>query len=219
MLINANFDQRVVITPNEYRWVNSPVAGIERMMLDRIGDEVAQATTLVKYLPYTEFPTHTHGGGEEILVLSGEFADEHGTYPAGYYLRNPIGSKHAPKIGAQGATIFVKLHQFSEQDTTRKLINTHDADWQPGLVPGLQVLSLHEFETEHIALVRWAPNTVFKPHSHFGGEEIFVLEGTFYDEHGHYPQGTWIRNPHMSTHHPYTREDGALIYVKIGHLI
>jgi len=218
MRINADFSQRVVIRPDNYQWVPSPAAGVERMMLDRIGKEVGRATSLVRYAPDSEFPAHVHSGGEEILVLEGEFSDEHGSYPTGSYLRNPIGTRHAPKIGPQGATILVKLHQFDERDTTQININTRIEPWRPGLVSGLSVMPLHEFDVEHIALVKWAPFTRFRLHSHFGGEEIFVLEGTFYDEHGSYPAGTWLRSPHISQHTPYTQDDGALIYVKTGHL-
>jgi len=218
MRINTDFSQRVVIRPDDYQWVPSPAAGVERMMLDRIGKEVGRATSLVRYAPDSEFPAHIHSGGEEILVLEGEFSDEHGSYPTGSYLRNPIGTKHAPKIGPQGATILVKLHQFDERDTTQVNIDTRIEPWRPGLVSGLSVMPLHEFEVEHIALVKWAPFTRFRLHSHFGGEEIFVLEGTFYDEHGSYPAGTWLRSPHISQHTPYTQDDGALIYVKTGHL-
>lgn len=216
--INADFDQRVVIRPDDYEWVDSPMPGVERMRLDRIGDEVARATSLVRYAPNSEFSSHTHGGGEEFYVLEGTFSDEHGDYPQGCYVRNPIGTAHTPRIGAEGATIFVKLQQFDEQDKDQRVIDTNSQDWYPGLVEGLSVMPLHDFEAEHVALVRWAPNTQFNPHQHWGGEEILVLEGTFYDEHGEYPQGTWIRSPHLSQHTPYTKEDGALIYVKTGHL-
>ncbi|MGJ7456704.1 cupin domain-containing protein [Halomonas sp. RA08-2] len=219
MRLNADFDQRVVVTPGDYRWVDSPMRGVERMMLDRIGDEVARATSLVRYAPNTTFPSHEHGGGEEILVLEGEFADEHGTYPAGSYLRNPIGTHHAPRVGEQGATLLVKLHQFSPGDTEQRVIDTRAAEWHPGLVEGLEVLPLHDFEGEHVALVRWAPNTHFQPHAHWGGEEILVLEGTFHDEDGAYPAGSWLRSPHQSHHAPFTEEEGALIYVKVGHLL
>lgn len=218
MRINTDFSQRVVIRPDDYQWVPSPAAGVERMMLDRIGKEVGRATSLVRYAPDSKFPEHIHSGGEEILVLEGEFSDEHGSYPTGSYLRNPIGTRHAPKIGPQGATILVKLHQFAERDTTQININTRIEPWRPGLVSGLSVMPLHEYDVEHIALVKWAPFTRFRLHSHFGGEEIFVLEGTFYDEHGSYPAGTWLRSPHISQHTPYTQDDGALIYVKTGHL-
>lgn len=218
MKINHDFSQRVVITPEQYQWVDSPTSGVERMMLDRIGDEVARATSLVRYAPNSHFPAHTHGGGEEILVLEGVFADEHGEYRAGSYLRNPIGTSHAPKIGPEGATIFVKLHQFSKQDTAHFAKDTRQSPWAPGLVDGLEVMSLHQFEGESVALVKWAPNTQFNAHQHWGGEEIFVISGTFYDEHGEYPAGSWLRSPHMSRHTPFTKSDGALIYVKVGHL-
>ena len=216
--INADFAQRVVITPDDYQWEASPMPGVDRMKLDRIGDEIARATSLVRYDPNSQFSPHEHSGGEEIFVLEGVFGDEHGAYPAGTYIRNPIGTKHQPVIGSEGATIFVKLHQFHQQDHSQFTINTKTQAWYPGLVDGLSVMPLHQFEEEHIALVQWAPNTQFQPHRHWGGEEILVLKGTFYDEHGVYPTGSWLRSPHLSQHTPYTKDDGALIYVKTGHL-
>lgn len=216
--INADFEQRVVIRPEDYHWVDSPMAGVERMMLDRIGDESARATSIVRYAPFSEFSPHVHSGGEEFFVLEGVFSDEHQDYPRGSYVRNPIGTSHTPKIGKEGAIIFVKLQQFNEDDKEQKAIDTTQEPWLQGLVDGLTVMPLHEFEGEHVALVKWAPNTQFNPHRHFGGEEILVLEGTFYDEHGIYPKGSWLRSPHLSEHHPYTTDDGALIYVKTGHL-
>ena len=216
--INADFDQRIVIKPNDYHWVDSPMAGVERMMLDRIGDEVARATSIVRYAPFSDFSEHQHSGGEEFYVLDGVFSDEHADYPQGSYVRNPIGTSHTPRIGEEGATIFVKLHQFKEADIEQKVIDTSAQAWRQGLVDGLTVMPLHEFESEHVALVKWEPNIQFNSHQHWGGEEIFVLEGTFYDEHGAYPKGSWLRSPHLSNHQPFTKEDGALIYVKTGHL-
>ena len=217
-LINADFAQRVVIQPTDYHWIESPMPGVERMMLDRVGDEVARATSVVRYAPHSEFSSHTHNGGEEFLVLEGVFSDEHQSYSKGSYVRNPIGTSHTPKIGKEGATIFVKLHQFDRDDKEQKMIDTQNSPWQQGLVDGLTVMPLHEFKGEHAALVQWAPHTQFQVHKHWGGEEIFVLEGTFYDEYGRYPKGSWLRSPHMSQHTPFTKEDGALIYVKVGHL-
>lgn len=218
MRYHADFDQRVVIYPHDYQWLPSPMPGVEPMMLDRIGDEVARATSIVRYAPNSTFSPHSHDGGEEFLVLEGIFADEHYSYPKGSYVRNPIGTSHAPIVGAEGATIFVKLHQFGEQDTEHKIIDTSSGQWFQGMVGGLSVMPLHEFQAEHAAFVRWQPNTLFNRHQHWGGEEILVLEGTFYDEQGAYPKGTWLRSPHLSQHTPYTKDDGALIYVKTGHL-
>ena len=218
MRVNADFSRRVVVRPEDYEWVDSPMPGVERMMLDRVGDEVARATSLVRYAPGSTFSAHVHGGGEEFLVLEGEFGDEHAAYPVGTYVRNPIGTAHTPRVGEQGCVIFVKLHQFAADDTLQFATDTTTADWSPGQVPGLSVLGLHDFEGEHVALVRWAPDTTFNQHKHWGGEEIFVIEGTLFDEHGEYPAGTWIRSPHQSEHTPFTKSDGALIYVKVGHL-
>jgi len=218
MKINADFSRAVTIRPDDYQWVDSPMLGVERMMLDRLGEEVARATSLVRYAPNSQFSPHVHGGGEEFFVLEGTFADEHGQYPAGTYVRNPVGTSHSPQVGSDGTTIFVKLQQFDENDRNPVVIDTNSAQWYPGLVDGLSVLPLHSFGTEQVALVRWQPGTLFKPHTHWGGEEIFVLCGTFHDEYGAYPAGSWIRNPHQSKHHPYTKEDGALIFVKTGHL-
>ena len=216
--INADFSKRIVIKPDDFYWEPSPMPGVQRMKLDRIGDEVARATSLVRYQPNSKFSEHIHSGGEEIFVLEGIFGDEHGEYPAGTYIRNPIGTKHQPSIGAEGATIFVKLHQFDSDDRSQFSVDTNNLPWRPGLVDGLKVIPLHQHKGENVALVNWAPNTQFNPHRHWGGEEILVINGTFYDEHDRYPAGSWLRSPHLSEHCPYTKADGALIYVKVGHL-
>ena len=78
MRLNANFQERVVLRPEDHQWVPSPMPGVTRMMLDRVGEEVARATSLVRYAPQSQFSPHAHGGGEEFLVLEGVFADEHG---------------------------------------------------------------------------------------------------------------------------------------------
>jgi len=216
MKLNADFSKRVVIRPDDYNWVSTPSSGVERMMLDRIGDEVARATTIVKFAPNSTFDAHTHDGGEEYLVLDGVFSDENGDYPAGTYVRNPIGTRHTPNV-KDGCTILVKLHQFDASDQAQFAVNTRAEPFRPGMVDGLSVLPLHSTDGENVALVRWAPGTKFNPHTHWGGEEIYVIEGTFQDEHGEYPAGTWIRSPHLSQHKPWS-DEGCLIYVKTGHL-
>jgi anti-sigma factor ChrR (cupin superfamily) len=217
MLIHSDFSQKVVLNTHDLNWSASPSHGVQRKCLDRVGIEVAKATSLVRYHPRSSFPEHTHGEGEEILVLEGCFSDEYGHYPVGTYMRNPPNSKHAP-YSNEGCTLFVKLRHFNANDHSCIRINTSTAKWLPGMVQGLHVMPLHEFDGVGTALVRWSPNTIFNPHVHPGGEEILVLEGVFYDEHGTYPQGTWIRSPRYSKHAPFTKSEGALIYVKTGHL-
>lgn len=219
MELRADFSKREVVRPGDEDWRASPMPGVERQMLDRIGDEVARATTIVRYAPNSNFSAHKHSGGEEFLVLEGIFNDEHNAYPKGTYVRNPIGTAHTPFVGEEGCTIFVKLQQFKPADQSQIVIDTNSAQWHPGSAPGLSVLPLHAYESESVALVRWAPNTKFNAHRHWGGEEILVLEGVFNDEHGSYPAGSWIRSPDQSQHEPFTGPEGALIYVKVGHLL
>lgn len=216
MQIHADLSQRAVVQSADLPWIASPLPGVDRRMLERDGGEVARATSIVRYAPGSRFCAHTHGGGEEFLVLEGLFSDETGDYPPGSYVRNPVGSSHAPYSDG-GCTIWVKLRQMWPEDQTRVAIATRTTPFVPGLVAGLSVLPLHQFGTEHVALVRWQPGTMFQRHSHPDGEEIFVLEGTFADEHGSYPLGTWLRNPAGSIHTPFS-EVGCLIYVKTGHL-
>ena len=109
--LNADFDKRVALHAADIPWQASPMAGVERRMLDRIGDEVARATTIVRYAPGSQFSAHVHTGGEEFLVLEGVFQDEFGDFPAGSYIRNPPGSKHTP--GSEpGCTILVRDVRF-----------------------------------------------------------------------------------------------------------
>ena len=218
MRLRADFGRRAAVTPDQYEWVPSPAPGVERMMLDRVGDEVARATSIVRYAPDSRFPAHQHGGGEEILVLDGEFGDEHGGYPAGYYLRNPIGTRHSPRIGNAGATIFVKLHQFAADDAAHLAIDTGKGGWVPGRINGVEIQPLHRHGQENVFLMRWAPDMACPEHAHAGGEEVLVLDGAFHDEDGHYPKGSWVRYPDGSRHAPYTLAEGALLFVKEGHL-
>lgn len=212
---NMDRSQRLVVDTNEIEWVQSPNPQVLRKPLEREKAESGQVTSVVTYLPNSEFPEHKHPLGEEIFVLEGEFADENGRYPAGTYLRNPPGSSHSP-FSEKGCLIFVKLNQFLPEDSAQLVINTSSNEWLPGY-GGLKVMPLHEFNGHSTALVKWPPGEVFKPHSHFGGEEIFVLKGEFKDEVGSYPKGTWIRSPHLSKHHPFVDEE-TIILVKVGHL-
>ena len=96
MNINADYSQRVTLNHHDLPWISIPEAGVERKMLERLGGEVAKATSIVRYQPGSKFHAHRHDFGEEILVLEGVFSDETGDYPAGTYLMSPPGSSHAP---------------------------------------------------------------------------------------------------------------------------
>ncbi len=214
--LNMDFTQRVVIETESLAWVPSPLPGVERRMLEREHAESGRATSVVRYAPDSHFSPHVHGGGEEFLVLDGVFSDEFGDFGPGSYIRNPVGSEHQP-FSRDGCTIFVKLWQMDADDQDWVRTDTRNTPWHPGLVPGLEVMPLHSFGSENVALVRWQAGCRFTRHFHDGGEEILVVEGTFVDEQGEYPTGTWLRNPPDSEHTPYS-EEGCTILVKTGHL-
>jgi hypothetical protein len=142
MELNADFTKRAVMHGAAMPWQASPIPGVERKMLDRIGDEVARATTIVRYAPKSHFSSHTHGGGEEFLVLEGVFQDEHGDYPVGTYVRNPPASHHTP-ASATGCIILVKLWQFTPEDRTQIVIDTTRQQYKADLArPGVSRMPL-----------------------------------------------------------------------------
>ena len=135
MQVNADYTRRAVEKPAEAVWRPSPAPGVERRMLDRVGDEIAVATSVVRYMPGSRFPVHVHERGEEYLVLEGVFSDSTGDYGRGSYVRNPPGTSHAPWTDP-GATILVKLRQFEPDDLAHVVLDTTDpALWRGDVMP------------------------------------------------------------------------------------
>ena len=213
--LNLDFTKRVVFKAIELVWDSSPTQGVYRKQFERSAAESGRVTSLVRFDAGANFPLHTHPLGEEIFVLQGTFSDENGDYPAGTYLRNPPGSQHKP-YSRDGCLIFVKLDHFQIGDNKLIVVRPEEREWLPG-IGNLKVVPLHDYLGEHTALVQWPKGERFLQHRHWGGEEILVVEGMFSDEHGNYPEHTWLRSPHLSKHAPFTDED-CLILVKIGHL-
>src|SRR5437763_12480827 len=152
MQINSDFSQRAAVHAATLPWVASPMAGVERRMLDRIGGEVARATSVVRYAPESRFSPHVHGGGEEFLVLDGVFQDEHGDFAAGSYIRNPPQSRHTPG-SERGCVLFVKLRQFDLAD--RIHVRSDTSKMAMGAVPGrsqVQVMMLFRDKREDVRL-------------------------------------------------------------------
>jgi len=218
-LVNADFARRVVIATDDLPWTPSPQAGVERRLLDRIGGEIARATSLVRYAHDRAFPGHVHELGEEFLVLDGIFSDEHGDYPAGTYVRNPPGSFHSPYTGP-GCTIFVKLRQMPPEEDRRIVLETAAAPWEQVEVSGWcarQVLYASDRTGEVVTLEKIAARTRLGPNEIPGGEEIYLLTGSLVDAYGRYQAGTWIRNP-AGFGSDLGSDDGATFWAKRGHL-
>ena len=206
MRINADFTKRVAVHFDDTEWVPSPAAGVERKMLDRIGEEVARATTIVRFAPGSAFAPHTHDGGEEYLVLDGVFQDELGDFPTGMYVRNPPTSSHTPAT-EPGATILVKLHQFDPADRTEVR--------QP--IGGLGRVDLHRDAVEDVRVERWAAGEAVTIEAE-GGLEVFVLSGSYTESGQTFAKWDWLRVPPKGAFQAVAGSEGAEVWVKSGHL-
>lgn len=206
MRVNADFDQRVLVRFDETPWVPSPMAGVERKMLDRIGDEVARATTIVRFAPGSAFSAHTHDGGEEYLVLEGVFQDELGDFPAGTYVRNPPTSRHTPAT-EPGCTIFVKLHQFDPEDREEVRIDTSRNTGE----------TLFDAPGELVRHETIAPGGATEIDAR-DGAEIFVIDGSVHDGAEGLSRWDWLRLPVDSQITLAAGSTGAKLWIKTGHL-
>jgi hypothetical protein len=214
-MLNADFSKRAAVHAAQLPWTASPIAGVERRMLDRVGDEVARATSIVRYAARSSFSGHTHGGGEEFLVLDGVFQDEHGDYPAGFYVRNPPGSSHTPR-SEPGCVIFVKLWQFDPSDCEQVRLDTRALAFHPCAGrPSVSSALLFCDEHEEVRLDRWLPDAHVMLEFPAGGE-ILVLDGSF-EEAGHrFEQLSWLRLPAGDGVRAVAGPSGCKIWIKMG---
>ncbi len=217
MHLNGDFSRRAVVHAGGLDWVPSPMPGVHRRMLDRIGDEVARATSIVHYAAASHFSPHVHDGGEEFLVLDGVFQDEHGDYPAGSYVRNPPTSSHTPG-SASGCTIFVKLWQFDPTDRTRVRLATAGRAFSPAAGrPSVSVLPLFRDAVEDVRLEEWTPYARVNVHVP-AGLELLVLAGSFDEQGERFVEQSWLRVPPGVAFAGVAGAAGCRVWAKSGHL-
>jgi ChrR Cupin-like domain len=217
MQLNSDFTQRVLIHSDTLAWRASPLPGVERRMLDRVGGEVARATSIVRYAPGSVFAPHSHDGGEEFIVLSGVFQDEHGDYPAGSYVRNPPTTRHTPG-SAQGCIIFVKLWQFDLSDRTSVVTHIASAETQfPAARSGVAVIPLFSNARETVTVENWKPGTTIKLNLS-AGAELLVLGGSCEESGKSLSQHSWLRMPIGDTLDAVAGDQGTKVWIKTGGL-
>lgn len=214
MELNADFTKRVVVHSEQLDWTPSPMAGVDRRMLDRIGGEVARATSIVRYAPGSVFSAHTHTGGEEFIVLDGVFQDEHGDFPKGTYVRNPPTTAHTPRSDA-GCTIFVKLWQFDMADRTQ--FHKTMADELSAPVDGVATALLHRDGRESVTFSALAAGAALSL-TVAGGTEMLVIAGTVTESGEALTEGTWVRLPEGQPLNVVAGPHGAKLWIKTGHL-
>ncbi|MEP2921429.1 MAG: cupin domain-containing protein [Sulfitobacter sp.] len=214
MELNADFKERVVVHSEKVEWLASPMPGVDRRMLDRIGGEVARATTIVRYAPDSEFSAHTHTGGEEFIVLDGVFQDEHGDFPEGTYVRNPPTTSHTPGSD-EGCTIFVKLWQFDMDDRTQFRKNMAEELGSP--TNGVATAELHRDDQEVVTYHHVDAGAVLA-NSDAGGIEMLVISGSVTEGGDTLGEGAWLRLPEGQPLNATAGADGAKLWIKTGHL-
>ena len=214
--IHGDISVRVVVYTKPMPWSASPSSTVWRKRLHLVGPtESGQVTSVVRYQEHSQFPPHDHPDGEEILVLSGVFSDEHGNWPAGSYLLNPQGFRHAP-YSRNGCLLFVKLRQYPGMDRRHVAVNTHTMSWEPlGGGRVRKLLYLQPGYQDTTRLERWSADSAPGELTYARGAELFVLDGSFEDDYGRYDTHTWMRLPTRFSHHPRTQE-GCELYVKEG---
>lgn len=214
MELNADFSKPVLVHSDEVDWLASPMPGVDRRMLDRIGGEVARATSIVRYAPGSRFSAHTHTGGEEFVVLEGVFQDEHGDYPAGTYVRNPPTTSHTPE-SEPGCTIFVKLWQFDPEDRTQFRKDMAQELGAPEAGVAKAILHRDARETvRYLVADAQAALTLDEP----GGTELLMIDGTLVVEGETLRKGSWLRLPEGVPLRGVAGDGGAKVWIKTGHL-
>jgi hypothetical protein len=218
MRINADFTIPAIVNRSDAEWVLSPESGVDRIMLDRIGEEVARATSIVRYAPGSSFARHEHAKGEEFLVLEGTFSDDSGDYPVGFYVRNPPGSGHSP-YSKDGCRILVKLRQFDAEDLTPVVIDTCNSKlWSAhDLDDPISRLPLHKYEREQVEMVQIPADTEFVMQSDPFGSELFIVKGSIRHGNSDLPAESWLRFPPDQKPHIIPLMD-TILWVKRGHL-
>ena len=227
--INADFSLPVLLHSHDLAWQDSPLPGVQRRMLDRLGDEVARATSIVRYAPNSEFSPHVHTGGEEFLVLEGVFQDEHGDYPAGSYVRNPPQSRHTPR-SQPGCVIFVKLWQFDLADRTHVRMDIEKVGQvKDSANPGVAITPLFKDTRETVRIEHWSAGARVSIDA-CQGAELFLLSGGADHAGTALREGSWLRLPvrpsiegagdgRVSANTELIAgPEGAKVWIKTGHL-
>lgn len=227
--INANFSVPVIIESNLLDWSitpaisttvlpkmsrATPMSGVRQHCFEHVINKKTRLTSLLKFSAGRSFKKFGHESGEEFLVLSGVFSDAGGDYGAGYYVRNPPGTTHAPYT-RHGCIVLFKLGQFQALDNKRVRINTLDsvARWRAAGEPGVSCMDLHQFSEEQVHLYRIRSECwiTFKPSR--CGLEIFVCEGYINVKDKCYATGCWLRYP-AGSKIKVSSMGGACLYVK-----
>ena len=215
--LNADLSRRVSVDTLAMDWTKSPGGHVLRKRVHLSGPaESGQVTSVVRYMAGASFPAHNHPHGEEILVLDGVFSDEHGDWPAGTYLLNPEGFRHAP-FSEHGCTLLVKLRQFPGTDRQHMAVQVNDIPWSATPDRGVSSKALYSQApySDCSRLERWESPQDRGEITFPMEAEIFVVKGGFDDQFGRYRDQSWLRVPAGESVTP-TGGQSCEVYIKEG---
>lgn len=233
--VNDNFEERVISLPHHSQWRATQLPGIDLRVLEYIPGDYPRLTAQLRLEPRFSPALLGDNPDLEILMQRGELESLAGVYPAGLYLRLPVTgdeplqsltlkcTRNSLAFGHQNsqselpALLYLAAGQMLISDTEQRRINTQEESrWLPGPTEGTEVLPLHGHGTGNVMLIRWTKADTFKPGLDPMGEEVLVLNGMLHDQEGHYPAGSWIRNP-VRAWQSWGANAGTVVYYKNGH--
>jgi len=109
------------------------------------------------------------------------------------------------------------IQELNADHSRRAVVETASMEWETSEAGGVlrkRMERIDEKPEPVTTIVQYQADSAFPAHQHVKGEEIFVLEGTFSDNHGNYAAGSYLRNPPGTSHSPYS-EEGCIIFVKL----
>ena len=219
--VNADPNRVAVMNTNQMAWEASEWPGITRKVLEFVNHpKMGRETSLLNFEPGAALPTMTLADRMDIFVVEGAFSDEHGSYGAHTFIRNPPGMRLTP-TSPQGCVLYVKWRVPIRAGGARLVIDAKTAQWMEFPHRGADVLHLYPnvdgIETARIGHVH--ENRKLPSHDHSIGEETFVLKGTLTDEYAAYGAGIWFRMPCGKPHAPFTGGERCMMLIREGDLV
>ena len=225
--LHDDMSVRVVGLPDDADWRPTRHAGLEMRVLERLGGDAPRISAQLRLAAGASSAALGHEAGLELLVQRGEIEALDSVWPAGLYVRLPVGGAERLDrlvLGADddadaspGALLYVASGHIAAEDTEQRRIDTREESrWLPGPVTGTEVQPLHGHGSANVMLIRWRGAVAFRPRLDPLGEEVLVLRGCLHDAGGDYPAGSWIRNP-VPAWQSWSGDPGTLIHYKSGH--
>jgi anti-sigma factor ChrR (cupin superfamily) len=97
----------MTVRSGEVQWRSGRVPKVEIAIL-HVDEVRRERVGLLRAEPGMEYPPHTHGGVEEIYMLSGDLRLEGIVYGPGDYIRSTSGSHHATSYSTDGCMFFFR---------------------------------------------------------------------------------------------------------------